>query len=126
MAIEEVHAEAGPNGGKRSSTDDPGARLNKAAELLEESIALLHRGIECGALVDPWNILGFGGQYSLFPSPENSVYDHRVDELIAIVSSIFTVGVQIQKEAAADGIDGIEGRVSQGLDALADWWDKFA
>ena len=43
---------------------------------------LLHRAIECGALVDPWNILGFGGQYSLFPAAENSVYDHRVDELI--------------------------------------------
>ena len=24
--------------------------------------------IECGAMVDPWNILGFGGQYSLFPA----------------------------------------------------------
>ncbi len=74
--------------------------------MLEESIGLLHRAIECGALVDPWNILGFGGQYSLFPSPENSVYDHRIDELIDMVSSIFTVDVQIQKEAAAVGVDG--------------------
>ena len=56
--------------------------LLPAAELLAEVEELLHRAIECGALVDPWNILGFGGQYSLFPAPENSVYDQRVDELI--------------------------------------------
>src|SRR5208283_4388394 len=92
----------------------------------DESIDLLYRAIECGALVDPWNILGFGGQYSLFPSPENSVYDHRIDELIGLVGSIFTVGVQVQKEAAAIGITAQEKDVSQRLDVLADWWDKFA
>ncbi len=114
-----------------SPSDDPGvpARggpLEQAARLLEETIALLHRAIECGAFVDPWNILGFGGQYSLFPSPENSVYDHRIDELINVVSSIFTVGVQIQKEAAALGVASLEEQVSRRLDVLADWWDKFA
>ena len=36
--------------------------------LLDEVEDLLHRAIECGALVDPWNILGFGGQFSLFPA----------------------------------------------------------
>ncbi len=122
-AIEEVHSAAGA---KRPAGDDPGPRLEHAARLLEESIGLLHRAIECGALVDPWNILGFGGQYSLFPAPENSVYDHRIDELIGLVSSIFTVGVQIQKEAAAIGITALENQVSQRLDVLADWWDKFA
>jgi hypothetical protein len=123
LAIEEVHEAAGAN---RPAAGDPGVKLESAAKLLEESIDLLHRGIECGALADPWNILGFGGQYSLFPSPENSVYDQRIDELIGIVGSIFTVGMQIQTEAAAVGIARLEGRVSQRLDALADWWDKFA
>ena len=147
LAIEEVH---GAEGAKRPAGDDPGApagapggapgtpgrdrdrgpgrgsRLEQAARLLEESIGLLHRAIECGALVDPWNILGFGGQYSLFPSPENSVYDHRIDELIGLVNSIFTVGVQIQKEAAAVGVAALEDQVSRRLDVLADWWDKFA
>ncbi len=46
--------------------------------------------------------------------------------MIGVVSSIFTVGVQIQKEAAAIGVARIEGLVSQRLDVLADWWDKFA
>ena len=123
LAIEAVHDAAA---GKQPAGEDPIPKLEKAAALLEESITVLHRGIECGALVDPWNILGFGGQYGLFPSPENSVYDHRIDELIAIVGSIFTVGVQIQKEAAAVGSGRIEGQVSQRLDVLADWWDKFA
>jgi hypothetical protein len=123
LAIEEVHSAAGA---KRPTDDDPAPRLDSAARLLEESVDLLHRAIECGALVDPWNILGFGGQYSLFPSPENSVYDHRIDELIGLVGSIFTVGVQIQKEAAAVGVTDLESRVSQRLDVLADWWDKFA
>ena len=123
LAIEEVHSAAGA---KAPSAADPAPRLAHAEWLLEESIGLLHRAIECGALVDPWNILGFGGQYSLFPSPENSVYDHRIDELIGLVGSIFTVGVQIQKEAAAVGITAQEKEVSERLDLLADWWDKFA
>jgi len=123
LAIEEVHDAAGT---QPPAGDDPASMLEKATGLIGESIDLLHRAIECGALVDPWNILGFGGQYSLFPSPENSVYDHRIDELINIVSSIFAVGVQIQKEAAAIGMGSVEGRLSEQLDALADWWDKFA
>ena len=52
--------------------------LAAAAAMLPEIEDLLHRAIQCGALVDPWNILGFGGQFSLFPAVENSVHDHRV------------------------------------------------
>jgi hypothetical protein len=129
LTIEDVHSAAGRgarHSGSRPPGDDPAARLDHAARLLDESVAILHRAIECGALADPWNILGFGGQYSLFPSPENSVYDHRIDELIDIVGSIFTVGVQIQKEAAAMGVTGVESRVCRRLSELADWWDKFA
>ena len=33
--------------------------LQKAVETLSEAKNLLMRGIHCGALVDPWNILGF-------------------------------------------------------------------
>ena len=41
--------------------------LAEAAAQLPPVEDLLRRAIECGAMVDPWNILGFGGQYSLFP-----------------------------------------------------------
>ena len=56
--------------------------LAEAAAQLPPVEDLLHAAIECGAMVDPWNILGFGGQFSLFPAMENSVHDHRVDELV--------------------------------------------
>ena len=94
--------------------------------VLEEVEDLLHRAIECGALVDPWNMLGFGGQYGLFPSPENSVYDHRIDDLIGMVSDIFGAYVRVEKEAAAAGDAALQEAMSQRLERLADWWDKYA
>ena len=78
-------------------------RLEPAVAFLGDIEDLLRRGIECGALVDPWNMLGFGGQFSLFPSPENSVHDHRVDELIDMIKDIFALYVRLRKEAAARG-----------------------
>ena len=60
---------------------------------------LLHRGIECGAIVDPWNILGFGGQFSLFPAVENSIPDSRVDELLEMMERLF----QDARPAVASG-----------------------
>ena len=42
-------------------------QLEPVARHLPEIEDLLQRGIECGALVDPWNIIGFGGNFSLFP-----------------------------------------------------------
>jgi len=101
-------------------------RLEAAAALLPEIEDLLHRAIECGAMVDPWNILGFGAQFSLFPSPENSVHDHRVDELIELVGDIFNLHVQIEKEAAAAGAVALQRAISERLDVFARWWDKYA
>lgn len=101
-------------------------RLDQAAALGPETEDLLHRAIECGALVDPWNMLGFAGQYSLFPAPENSVPDHRVDELIDLVGEIFNLYMQIQQKAAAAGDGRLQTVASGRLDELARWWDKFA
>ncbi len=101
-------------------------RLEQAAAILPEIEDLLHRAIECGALVDPWNILGFAAQYNLFPAVENSVHDHRTDELIDLVGEIFDLYVQIQKEAASAGNTKLQQTLSAGLGKLAQWWDKFA
>jgi len=101
-------------------------RLQPAAALLPEIEDLLHRAIQCGALVDPWNILGFGGQFSLFPAVENSIHDHRVDELIELINDIFDLYARLQKEAAATGQGELEARLSGRLEALARWWDQFA
>jgi hypothetical protein len=100
--------------------------LAQAAAQLPPIENLLRRAIECGAMVDPWNILGFGGQYSLFPAVENSVYDHRVDELLDSMSDIFMLYVQIHKAAAAAGDVGLQEVLSRSLGELARWWDQFA
>ena len=89
-------------------------RLEDAAAQLPPVEDLLHRAIECGAMVDPWNILGFGGQYSLFPAVENSVHDHRVDDLLDMLSDIFMLYVEVHKAAAAAGQTGLR------TDALAE------
>lgn len=99
--------------------------LQRAAELLPQVEDILHRAIECGALVDPWNILGFGGQFSLFPAVENSVRDHRVDLLIDLMDEIFALYARMEKEAAASGRSDLERRLSDGLESLARWWDQF-
>ncbi|HYW77928.1 MAG TPA: hypothetical protein VE890_00055, partial [Thermoguttaceae bacterium] len=101
-------------------------QLDRAADLIPEIEDLMHRAIGCGALVDPWNILGFGAQYSLFPALENSVHDHRVDELIDVVGELFDLYVRLEKEAAASGSIELQEAMADGLDRLAVWWDQFA
>ena len=101
-------------------------RLEEAAARLPEIEDLLHRAIECGALVDPWNILGFGGQFSLFPAIENSIYDHRIDELIDLMEDLFGLYGRLEKEAAVRGKTELQARLSEGMQAAAQWWDQFA
>jgi len=101
-------------------------RLDAAASLAPEIEDLLQRAIACGAMVDPWNILGFAAQFSLFPAVENSIHDHRVDELIELVSELFALYARLEKEAAAAGRSDLEERLSERLGALARWWDQFA
>src|SRR5262249_18750910 len=60
-------------------------RLAEGFAMLAQAQELLDRAIDCGAVIDPWNILGFGGQFSLFPAIENSIPDPRVDELLDLV-----------------------------------------
>lgn len=101
-------------------------QLDQAVSVLPELQDLLHRAIECGALVDPWNILGFAGQFSLFPAVENSIRDQRVDELIGLMSRLFDLGTRVAKEAAATGREDLQHAALQWLAQLADWWDQFA
>ena len=43
---------------------------------------MLRRGIDCGALIDPWNILGYQGLFPIFPGREDTVRDPRAEEMI--------------------------------------------
>ena len=101
-------------------------RVAVAAGQLTEIRDLLDRAIECGAVVDPWNILGFQGQFSLFPAMENSVRDHRVDVLIHVLREIFGLYARAEGEAAAAGDKSLEKRLAKELASLANWWDQFA
>lgn len=100
-------------------------RLADVAKYLEEITELLHRGIECGALADPWNILGFGANFSLFPALENTVRDYRVDDLIQIVEQTLDLCSRAWAEAAAVDDGDMEQAFSERLSNLADWWDAF-
>lgn len=98
----------------------------EAAALLPEVEEHLRRGIACGAVVDPWNILGFQGQYLRFASLEDSVHDHRIDELLGVVAQLFSLYFQVLSNGAAKGNFSDEARCLAEMKRLADWWDKFA
>ena len=101
-------------------------QLDAVAKNLPAIEDLLQRGIECGALVDPWNIVGFGGNFSLFPAIENTVRDFRVDDLIELVEQILDLAARAWTEAAALDDAKRETDFSAALDRLAGWWDKYA
>lgn len=101
-------------------------QLELVAIYLPEIEDLLNRGIECGAFVDPWNIIGFGGNFSLFPALENTVHDYRVDDLIMLVEQILDLCSRAWTEAAAIDEASLEEKFSSTLSRLSEWWDKYA
>ncbi len=98
----------------------------EAADRLNEASDLLVRGIECGAIIDPWNILGFQGVFPLFIAREDSVPDHRAEWLIEMMERLFAVGSHVLTEAAARGDAATVVRVRDWLDRTAEWWDRYA
>jgi len=102
------------------------AHVAETAQSLSEITELLRRAIECGAMVDPWNMLGFQGQFSLFPALENSVGDHRVDVLVHVVAQVLGLYVRTIGEAAAAGESNLQQRLTLELEMFANWWDRFA
>ncbi|TWU30038.1 hypothetical protein Pla144_08240 [Bythopirellula polymerisocia] len=100
--------------------------LARTAENLHEIVAITHRAIECGALVDPWNVVGFAGNFSLFPALENSVHDWRVDELIELVEQVLDLTARAWSESAAIDDSEMEKTFSSMLASLTEWWDQFA
>ena len=100
--------------------------LARAIDNLNQVEDLLKRSISCGAMVDPWNILGFQGQYPRFQSLEDSIHDHRVDDLTYIVDAIFNLYARLLREGAAQGQFSPDADLAKNLRKLAEWWDKFA
>ena len=103
-----------------------GPDLEAASAAILQAEQLFHRGIECGALVDPWNIIGFQAHYPLFTSREDSVPDQRVDRLLILLEQLFKVTGRLVSEAAAVGRVELVESVLKRFDTLAAWWDQFA
>lgn len=101
-------------------------QLENATRLLPEIVDLLKRAIHCGAVVDPWNILGFDAQYSLFPALENTVRDHRADELVALMDRLWALYSRVWSEAAAVDNAELSEKASKQFKETAIWWHKFA
>ena len=100
--------------------------LKQSGEELTTIRDLLKRGIDCGAIVDPWNILGFDANFSLFPALENSVHDHRVDELLVIVQRLLELYSRFWSEAsAADESNETTPTIDQ-FREFSEWWHQFA
>jgi hypothetical protein len=101
-------------------------QLDTARRLITEVIEFLHRGIECGGLVDPWNILGFQGLFPLFFTREDSIPDSRVEVLLDIMGQIFDVCSLTMSEAAATGRKDLHDSVLKDFRELAEHWDRYA
>ena len=102
------------------------SEISETASLFPEIVDLLHRGIACGAIVDPWNAIGFDGQFSLFPGSLDAVPDHRLDELVDLMDKIFSLLARCWSLAAADDNDEVQTTAGSELLKLATWWDQFA
>ncbi|MFM8890018.1 MAG: hypothetical protein ACKOTB_00090, partial [Planctomycetia bacterium] len=90
-----------------------------ALDRLDAATVLLKRAVDCGALVDPWNILGLGGQFPLHEPGGESLTDSRVDDLVALTESIVDGDAEVWRQAAS-------GCPASAVDRLGNWWDAFA
>ena len=97
-----------------------------AARLLAEVDDLLTRGIHCGALVDPWNILGFQGNFPLFAAREDSIPDVRVEVILDLMDRTFDALSRSLAEAAVQGRTDLVNELTQRFEKLATYWDQFA
>ncbi len=100
--------------------------LEPAVEEMPQIIELLRRGIDCGSIVDPWNILGFDGNYSLFPSVENSIHDHRIDDLVDLVNQLLSMFSELWANAAAANQVPLCVNIRQQFLEFVNWWYPFA
>lgn len=100
--------------------------LDRAMQVPGEVFDLIRRGIDCGALIDPWDILAFGGNFSLFPSPECSIHDGRVDDLLYLIEQLFGYTAKVWSETAARDDERAYRETETALREMAEWWRQFA
>jgi hypothetical protein len=101
-------------------------RAADAVPLLRQVEDLLTRGIDCGALIDPWNVLGYQGLFPIFPGREDTVRDPRAEELIHIAGRHLDLYARAGAAAAVATDDATRTRLTGNMRLFAEWWDKFA
>lgn len=101
-------------------------RLDDAVEAIPQIMDWVHRAIGCGAIVDPWNILGFAGNFSRFHGPDSAVHDHRVGDIVALTEHIFALESRIWREAAGAGRSDLCQVTERQFWEHANWWRQFA
>lgn len=100
--------------------------LKSAAEMPPLIVERIKRGIGCGALVDPWDILGFGGNYARFHCAESAIHDHRVDEIIQLTDYLFGYMARVWSEAAARDDKHHYDQLASAYRETAEWWRQFS
>lgn len=98
----------------------------EALERLDAASDLLFRAVGCGAAVDPWNILGLGGQFPLHEPGGESLADPRVEDLVAATESILAGYAAVWRECSLGGPEPVATRAAAALERLAAWWDRHA
>ena len=106
--------------------DDASAAARAALDHLDTATDLLFRAVGCGAIVDPWNILGLAGQFPLHEPGGESLPDPRVDDLIDETASILDGYAAVWRQAAIEGAHAEATRADNALEKLATWWDRYA
>jgi hypothetical protein len=105
---------------------DPATGKGRALDLLDDATDMLFRAVGCGAAVDPWNILGLGGQFPLHEPGGESLTDPRVDDLVAVTESILSGYAAVWQASSLDGPASDVIRSATSLERLATWWDRHA
>jgi hypothetical protein len=97
-----------------------------ALDDLDAAADLLLRAVDCGATVDPWNILGMAGQFPLHEPGGESLPDPRVDDLVATTESILEGCATVWRGADLAGDALVAARAEAALLRMGRWWDRFA
>lgn len=103
-----------------------GGDLAAAAEMPTIIVGLIQRGIQCGAFVDPWAILGFAGNFTRFQCADSVVHDHRVDELIQLTDYVFGFLARVWSEAAARDDEERYKQLELTYRETAEWWRQYS
>jgi len=104
----------------------PEADAAAALGHLDAAAELLLRAVDCGAAVDPWNILGMAGQFPLHEPGGESLPDPRVDDLVEVLESILDGYAVAWRQAELANARETAARAAAALERLTVWWDRFA